>query len=57
MGSIFHMYTVYNVSREVLVAILVEVVDGGVGVAVGVVEGAGEVDEATSMDHSKHFKN
>ena len=37
-------------------AILVEVVDGGVGVAVGVVEGAGEVDEATSMDHSKHLK-
>ena len=36
--------------------ILEEVVDGGVGVAVGVVEEAGVVDEATSMDHSKHLK-
>ena len=39
-----------------MVVILVEVVDGGVGVAVGVVEAAGAVDEATSMDHSKYLK-
>ncbi len=46
----FYSYCVY--CREVLVVILV---GGEVGVVVGVVEEAGAVDEATSMDHSKHL--